>query len=97
MAFNSALWLIFSFRKYSTAFTSWLVVASISLIFCASASEKSLTIAFNNALASAENSGTSAISAVVANFCNQRTSTVTRYFIKPNSLKIGRNDLTLLP
>ena len=87
----------FSFRKYSTAFTSWLVVRSISLIRRASSSEKFAARSSRNWFASALNAGTSAISAVAASFCSQRISTIVRYFSRPYSLKISRNAIVLLP
>ena len=87
---------IFSFKKYSTAFTSWLVVRSISLMRLASSSEKSATIASNAALVAALNAGTSVISGRLASACNQRTSTVTRAWIKPNSERKGRRASHLL-
>ena len=69
---------ICSFRKYSTALTSWFVVRSISLMRFAWSSEKLATIASSAALVSAEKAGTSVISGRFASACNQRTSTVTR-------------------
>ena len=68
---------------------------SISLIRAASVSLKLATILSKKAFACVENGGTSVMSAVEANFCNQRTSTATRNFINPNSLKIARNGVTL--
>ena len=96
-ACSSALSATFSFKKYSTAFTSWFVVLSIALIRAASASEKLSVMLFNAALASALSAGTSAIKSHSASFCNQRTSTCTRYLIRPNSLKIERRATVLLP
>jgi hypothetical protein len=73
--------------QYSTAFTSWLVVASIALMRSASSTPKSPTHrrsascvdAENGCMASKENSSLSASS--------QATSTATRSRISANSLK----------
>ncbi|CSC94220.1 Uncharacterised protein [Vibrio cholerae] len=34
---------------------------------------------------------------MAASFCSQRISTIVRYFRRPNSLKILRNAIVLLP
>ncbi|SST07618.1 Uncharacterised protein [Acinetobacter baumannii] len=81
--------------RYSTAFTSWLVVRSISLMRSACSSWKSLARLSSRALASAENGATSGIPAWAARRCSQRTSTMTRKRIRPYSLKIGRRLLVL--
>ena len=93
---SSLLSATFSLRKYSTAFTSWFVVRSISLMRMASSTLNSATILSSSAFDVSVKAGTSSICGLVDSICNQRTSTSTRYFNKPYSLKILRNS-TLLP
>ncbi len=86
---------IFSLMKYSTAFTSWLVVASIALIRSPSATLKSSAMAFRVATWAASNGGSSVIFGSAASASSHSISTCTRRCIRPNSLKIGRSASTL--
>ena len=81
----------FSFRKYSTAFTSWFVVRSISFTRRASAREKSAAIACSAARSPDESAGHSAISAASHKASSQAHSTRTRRLISPNSEKTSVN------
>ena len=95
IAFSSLLSATFSFRKYSTAFTSWLVVRSISLMRRASSTENSATMLSSSLCDWGEKSGTSVIPSSLDSFCNHLTSTSTRYLSRPYSLKIDRNSPVL--
>jgi len=86
-----------SFRKYSTAFTSWLVVASMALTRSASASEKPEASASSAAEVAASKGPNSGTPGSAARRCSQRTSTSTRKRISPNSLKTGRRHAVLPP
>ena len=88
-ATNSGTSCTFSFNQYSTAFTSWLVTASIALIRCASSSVKSDASFSNNCRALAEKFGISAKPASDS-ASSQAISTLTLWCIKPASDKIGR-------
>ena len=94
---NSFAWVregslpIFSLMKYSTALTSWLVVASIALMRSPSSAEKSLAIASRRVTASDENAGSSTMPGSAPSASSQWISTCTRRCIRPNSLKIGRS------
>ena len=94
-ALSSGFCANFSLIKYSTAFTSWLVVRSISLMWLPSSSEKSATIASICAIACSESGATSSICGWFDNDLIQANSTSTRARIKPNSLAIGRSASTL--
>ena len=80
--------------QYSTALTSWLVVASMSLIACASASEKRSTSPRSSPRAASLNGGSSAKPASDSAM-NHSTSTCTRRCMRPNSLSSGRSAATL--
>ena len=84
-----------SLMKYSTALTSWFVVRSIALIRAASSSENFSASDASALRAAGENGATSAMSAASASASSQRTSTSTRRFMRPYSLKIGRRFSTL--
>jgi hypothetical protein len=86
-----------SLRKYSTALTSWLVVASMALTRSASASAKPEAIASSEAEVAASKGPNSGTPGSAARRCSQRTSTSTRKRIRPNSLKIGRRLAVLAP
>ncbi|MCY1222137.1 hypothetical protein D9M72_342160 [compost metagenome] len=83
-ASSSALPLTCSLSQYSTAFTSWLVTASISLMRPASASENLSTSASSAASEAAENFGMSGRPAW-ASAISQCTSTLTRLRMKAAS------------
>ncbi len=79
--------------QYSTALTSWLVVFSMSLMACASASEKPATRRRNFARAALP-SGLNSASPASDSAMNHSTSTCTRRCIRPNSLSSGRSGAT---
>ena len=85
----------FSFKKYSTALTSWLVTASISLMRWASASEKFCGSESKKASSAVLILGTSGRPAA-ANANNQWISTNTRWRIKAASESQGRRASSLL-
>ena len=78
-----------SLTKYSTAFTSWLVVASRALTRSASATEKPACTARTALSAATDKGGSSATSGSAAKAANHWHSTWTRKRIKPYSLKMG--------
>jgi len=84
-----------SLMKYSTALTSWLVVASMSLMRAASATEKSAATFCNVVRAAAGKGGNSMMPGSSDNATSHAISTATRRCISPYSLKIGRNASTL--
>src|SRR5690606_14676133 len=96
-ALSSALAAMRSLMKYSTALTSWLVVFSMSLMRWASASLKPAAMSSSRALAAALKGGTSATPGWAARHCSQRISTITRYLIRPSSLKVSRSGAVLAP
>ncbi|MNS64258.1 hypothetical protein D3C72_973790 [compost metagenome] len=89
-ASSSALPLTCSLSQYSTALTSWLVTASMSLMRAASASVKFSTSACSFASESAENFGTSGRPAW-ARAISQLTSTFTRLRMKAASESHSRS------
>ena len=93
-ASNSALPFTRSFIQYSTAFTSWLVTASISLMRAASASAKFSTRARRACSASAEKRGISARPAC-DRAISQCTSTFTRLRMKAASDSHSRSGSAL--
>ena len=80
--------------QYSTAFTSWLVVRSMSLIACASASEKRSTSPRSSPRA-ASDSGLNSLKPASDKAMNHSISTCTRRCISPNSDSNGRSAATL--
>jgi len=87
--------LSFSLMKYSTALTSWLVVASISLTRAASATPKSPASLRSRAAASGASGSSSTMPGSSARASNHSTSTRIRALIRPNSEKIGLSAATL--
>ena len=81
--------------QYSTALTSWLVVRSMSLMACASASEKSAHQARAAGARAASPSGLNSAKPASDSAMNHSTSTCTRRCIRPNSLSSGRSGATL--
>ena len=82
-----------AFNQYSTALTSWLVVRSIALIACASASEKSVTKPRKVSRAGAV-SGSNSAKPASESAMNHSTSTCTRRCINPYSESRGRSAAT---
>ena len=80
--------------KYSTAFTSWLVVASMALTRAASSTEKSCASARRLPVAASENGASSGMPGSAANASSHSTSTFTRARMRPYSEKIGRRAST---
>jgi len=78
----------FSFKKYSTALTSWFVVRSMVFIRSASATEK---FTYQLLSSSAEISEALSIIPVSNNAIKYSTSMSTRYRINPNSEKYACN------
>ena len=93
-AFSSALFSKRLFSQYSTALTSWLVVRSMSLMACASASEKRSTSPRSRPRA-ASDSGLNSAKPASDSAMNHSTSTCTRRCIRPNSDSSGRSGATL--
>ncbi len=93
-AFSSGLLSKRDFSQYSTAFTSWLVVFSISLMACASASEKRTTSERSSPRA-ASVSGLNSAKPASDSAMNHSTSTCTRRCISPNSERSGRSGASL--
>ena len=83
-----------AFSQYSTAFTSWLVVRSMSLMAWASASEKAVTLPRSKSRALIE-SGANSGSPASDSAMNHSTSTCTRRCIRPYSLSSARSGATL--
>ena len=73
--------------QYSTAFTSWLVVASIDLMRSASASENSRAARSSSARVAAENGSSDSNVFSSARARSHATSTATRSRMRANSLK----------
>ncbi len=82
------------FSQYSTALTSWLVVFSMSLMACASSSEKRTTRPRSSPRA-ASDSGLNSAKPASDSAMNHSTSTCTRRCIRPNSDSSGRSAATL--
>ena len=82
--------------QYSTALTSWLVVASICLMAAASSWLKVVTVCSMAARVLALNGGTSPMSGAAARLFSHSSSTVTRAFIRPYSEWMGRRAATAL-
>ena len=84
-----------SLMKYSTALTSWLVVASMAFTRAASSTEKPSASARRRAAAASENGLSSTMPGSLASASSHSTSTFTRALIRPYSEKIGRRASTL--
>ena len=82
------------FSQYSTAFTSWLVVRSMSLMACASGSAKRTTRPRSRPRA-ASDKGLNSLKPASDSAMNHSTSTCTRRCIRPNSDSSGRRPATL--
>ena len=80
----------FSLMAYSTALTSWLVVASISLTRAASVCEKSAAMESRSRASSGESAFASAMPGSAHSAFSQATSTATRRFMRPYSEKTPR-------
>ncbi len=93
-AFSSVLLSKRDFSQYSTAFTSWLVVFSMSLMAWASASQKRTTSERSRPRA-ASDSGLNSAKPASESAMNHSTSTCTRRCISPNSDSRGRSEATL--
>ena len=88
---SSAVPLTFSLRKYSTAFTSWFVVRSISLTRAASSTENDAAMP-RSALRSAAESGLHSRTPFAAQRASSHVhSTRTRRRISPYSEKMSRS------
>jgi hypothetical protein len=92
-ALSSALFSKRDLSQYSTALTSWLVVFSISLIACASASQKRTTSPRSRPRA-ASDSGLNSAKPASDSAMNHSTSTCTRRCISPNSDSRERSGAT---
>ena len=86
-AATSALAAKRSRSQYSTAFTSWFVVASIALMRSASAAPKPATAARNSSRVASEKGCRAGNVGSAASASSHSTSTATRSRISANSLK----------
>ncbi len=94
LSFSSGTWPMRWRSQYSTAFTSWLVSFSMSLIAWASASEKRTTSERSRPLTDSGSAGNSEKPASDSAM-NHSTSTCTRRCIRPNSDSSGRSAASL--
>ena len=94
--FSSEVPFTFSLRKYSTAFTSWFVVFSMSLTRCASATENSDAIARSTLRSFAESGLHSLISFASHRASSHVHSTRTRRLTRPYSENTSRSSGHLL-
>ncbi len=83
------------FSQYSTALTSWLVVASMAFTASPSSGRKLSTTPSSLTWVEVENGATSAIAGSAARALSQAISTLTRLRIRPNSEKWVRRPATL--
>ena len=88
---------IFSLMKYSTAFTSWLVVFSMSFTRWASATVKPSAICASADASSAVSAGHSGRPGCAHSAASHAHSTATRRFTRPYSEKTSRSSSTFEP
>ena len=83
--------------KYSTAFTSWFVVFSMSFTRWASATPKPEAIPSSNAASSAARGGHSGMPGCAQSAASHAHSTATRLFTRPYSENTSRKASTFEP
>ena len=81
--------------QYSTALTSWLVVASMAFTAAPSASPNAAAAASSSSIVSGVKAGRSAMPGSAARALSHSISTLVRARIRPSSLKCPRNPATL--